>query len=138
MMFLLRITFWLSLVILLLPFGTESGSGASKASGVSAMQAFTAAGAAVSDLSQFCSRQPEACVAGSQAAVALGDKAQAAAGMVIDFLNKRNMAEPAGVTGAASTVAEKSPAEPPAQNTLTPADRTPAWRGPQPRTNRPA
>lgn len=135
MMFLLRITFWLSLVILLLPFGTNAGSGDSKATGVSAFQAFTAAGAAVSDLSQFCSRQPEACVAGSQAVVALGDKAQVAAGMMLDFLNKRNAGESLG----SNAVAEKSPAtDASAQNTLTPADRMPAWRGPQPRTNRPA
>ena len=138
MMFLLRITFWLSLVLLLIPFGTESGNGATKASGLNAMQAFSAASAAVSDLSQFCSRQPEACVAGSQAAVVIGEKAQTAAEMVFDFLNKRHAGESAGSHGAVSAVSAKSPmAESAAQNTLTPADRAPAWRGPQAKLRQP-
>ena len=139
MMFLLRITFWLSLVILLLPFGTDSGGGTTKASGLNAMQAFSAAGAAVSDLSQFCSRQPEACVAGTQAATVLGEKAQAAAGLMFDFLSKRNTGETAGASNMTSPIAEKSAAsDSTAQNTLTPTDRAPAWRGPPSRTKQPA
>jgi len=137
MMFLLRITFWLSLVILLIPFGTDSGSGATK--GLSAMQAFSAAGAAVSDLSQFCSRQPDACVAGSQAAVALGEKAQTAAEMVLDFLNKRQAGDTGSAHGGVSVVSEKLPtAETSTQNTLSPSDRAPAWRGPQGKPRQPA
>jgi hypothetical protein len=137
MMFLLRITFWLSLVLLLIPFGTESG-GASKASGPSALQAFSAASAAVSDLSQFCSRQPDACVAGSQAAVVIGEKAQTAAELIVDFLSKRHPGEAAGLRGAVSSVSDKSPAaDSSAQNTLTPADRAPAWRGPQAKSRQP-
>ena len=63
MFFLLRTAFWLSIVILLLPapesMKTESGVGAA--------QAVSAASATFSDMSQFCSRQPDACQIGSQA-----------------------------------------------------------------------
>jgi hypothetical protein len=129
MMFLLRMAFWFSLVLLLLPFGTSADSGNPGAASVSPLQAFSAASAAVGDLSQFCKRQPEACVTGSQAAVVIGDKAQAAAGMMLDFLSKRNEAGP----HTSSVTATEKAAEPPAQNTLTPADRALPWRGQQPR-----
>ena len=133
MLFLLRVAFWFSLVLLLLPFGTSADSN-SKTPAVSPFQAFSAASAAVSDLSQFCTRQPEACVTGSQAAVTIGDKAQAAAGMMLDFLSKRN--EGGASHNAVPATVDKS-SEPVVQNTLTPADRAPAWRGPQPRPKHP-
>ena len=37
---------------------------------------------------QFCGRQPDACVVGSQAAVALGQRAQAGAKMVYEFFSE--------------------------------------------------
>ena len=51
-------------------------------------EAVSAASAAVSDMRQFCARQPEACSVGSQAAVAFGYKAQAGAKMLYDFLTE--------------------------------------------------
>jgi hypothetical protein len=150
MFFLIRIAFWLSIVILLLPTGPGQSSSSSQQ--VGAVDALAAAGAAVSDMRQFCSRQPEACVVGSQAAAAFGEKAQAGAKMIYEFLIERMAAEQPNDRGSKSTVAT-----PPAdasgrrsiettgaivgtesRDTLTPADRAPAWRGPAPASQQPA
>src|ERR1700722_20057917 len=77
MMFLLRMAFWLSVVVLLVPTGKVQPTGA--ASSVSAAEAVSAAGAAVADMRHFCERQAEACTVGAQAAVTFGQKAQAGA-----------------------------------------------------------
>jgi hypothetical protein len=80
----------------------------------------------------FCTRQPEACAIGSQAAVAFGQRAQAGARMVYDFISERAAPRETG------SVANKAtrPATPTAklhdarsQDTLTAADLVPAWRG---------
>src|SRR2546430_454333 len=78
MMFLLRVAFWLSVVVILLPSGSQAPASGSQ---VGAGEAMSAASAAVSDMRQFCGRQPEACTVGSQAAVVFGQKAQAGAKM---------------------------------------------------------
>src|SRR2546421_12913645 len=64
MVFLIRTAFWLSIVILLLP---TPESMKTPRPGICAAQAVTAASATVSDMSQFCARQPEASQGGSQA-----------------------------------------------------------------------
>src|SRR5438552_13112477 len=76
MFFLMRTAFWLSIVILLLPT-PESMKPAEP--GIGAAQAVTAASATVSDMSQFCTRQADACQVGSQALAHLGHKAVASA-----------------------------------------------------------
>ena len=97
----------------------------------------SAAKAAVTDMQQFCERQPEACAVGSQAAVALGHRAQAGAKMLYEFLNEQlgpNETGTGAVRSARRSVARRSAAgRATSQNTLTPADLAPAWRGPQPR-----
>jgi hypothetical protein len=152
MRFLLRVAFWLSVVILLLPSPpSEQGTSASR---IGTTEAVSAASAAVADMRQFCGRQPEACVVGAQALAQFGRKAEAAAKMLYDFLNERFGTERTGtaaINGAATTgpVAASGPERPaaataarPAQHTLTPPDLAPAWRGPPPRkeveTKRPA
>jgi hypothetical protein len=82
MRFLLRLAFWLGVVLLLLP------SGGSKTD-VSASDALSAAKAAVTDMRGFCERQHDACSIGQQTVVALGHRAQAGAKMLYDFLNER-------------------------------------------------
>ena len=64
MFFLLRMAFWLGLVLLLLPISTsEDGSRQ-----IGAWQALSAAQSALSDLSGFCDRQPQACAVGGAVA----------------------------------------------------------------------
>ena len=75
---------WLTIVLALLPSGGAQQSAEAK---VGPTDAVVAASAAVSDMSSFCDRQPEACVVGAKAAVAIGQRAQAGAKMVYEFFN---------------------------------------------------
>ena len=121
MFFLIRSAFWLSIVILLLP--TPESMKPSEP-GIGAAQAVTAASATVSDMGQFCTRQPEACQVGSQALAHLGHKAIASTKWLYEKLSSKSEQSPAP--------APKALAEADSQNTLTQADTTPAWRGAQP------
>ncbi len=132
MFFLLRTAFWLSVVLALLP----SGQSQPQSKGPGAVEAVSAAGAAMSDVSHFCERQPDTCVVGTQAAVAFGQRAQAGARMVYDFINEK-VATPAD-TGSVKAIAVRTPpaktqavAGKPSQHTLTPADLKPAYRAPR-------
>ena len=71
MMFLLRVAFWLTIVIILLPSGSQQ---VKPGPNIDTAEAVSAASAAVTDMRQFCARQPDACSVGSQAAVAFGYK----------------------------------------------------------------
>ena len=135
MFFLLRMTFWLGLVLVLLPFGSTQHN--SSGGEVSASEAISAASATVGDLRGFCGRQPDACAVGSQVASAIGYRAQAGAKMLYEALSEAMAPRETGSVGnnvsrntVGKAAAEKSAAEPPSQSTLTPADLTPAWRGP--------
>lgn len=121
MFFLLRMAFWLTIVLVLLPTGSLQPQ--AQAPQIDAADAVVAAGAAVYDVSGFCDRQPEACKVGAQAAVAIGQRAQAGASMVYDFIHERMARiETGSVSGAV-------PAYPGSQTTLKPTDLDPAWRG---------
>src|SRR5690242_16257559 len=74
MFFLLRLAFWLGLVLVLLPRDKTPES--EKLPQISVSDAVQAATAAVSDMSQFCKRQPQACEVGGQAATVIGVRAQ--------------------------------------------------------------
>ena len=74
MFFLLRMAFWLGLVLVLLP--REKTPKSDKLPQLGASEAVSAASAAVSDMSQFCKRQPAACEVGGQAATVIGQRAQ--------------------------------------------------------------
>jgi hypothetical protein len=154
MRFLLRMTFWLGVIVVLLPRGESVPASNAQINPIDAMSAATAT---VGDMRQFCERQPEACIVGSQAAEALGDRAKAGAKRLYDMFNEKLSAgEPDGVTTASSAGTAKAVPLPTArpsqhasqttsrntsqstsqstsQNTLTPADQAPAWRGPPPR-----
>jgi hypothetical protein len=133
MRFLLRLAFWLGVVLILLPSG---GSQSAPKVEISAGDAFSAARATMADAQKFCERQPDACVFGSQAAVALGHRAQAGAKMVYDFLNEQLGPNESGPASTSSTTTPAAavplPVARPSQHTLTPDDLAPAWRGPQP------
>ena len=73
MFFLLRMAFWLGLVLVLLP--RDKTPETDKTPQISASEAVSAATAAVGDMGQFCKRQPAACEVGGQAATAIGQRA---------------------------------------------------------------
>ena len=133
MRFLLKAAFWLTIVVLFLPAGEEAKTSAPQ---IGASEAMSAATAAVSDARQFCTRQPDVCVVGSQAATVLGQKAQNGAKMLYEFLSDRLAPNETGSVTAEST--DRSAGTPRSQHTLTPADMAPVWRGPEPRKDTPA
>lgn len=129
MFFLLRMTFWLGLLLMLLPFGATQRS--SSGGEVSATEAISAASATVGDLRGFCERQPDACTVGSQVATAIGYRAQAGAKMLYDALTEAMAPRDTGSLASGTAKHEKAAVERASQNSLTPADLAPAWRGPQ-------
>jgi hypothetical protein len=158
MRFLLRMAFWLGVVAVLLP---RDGTGPASSAQISATDAMSAATATVGDMRQFCERQPDACNVGSQAAVALEDRAKAGAKRLYDMFNERLAANDNDrAIAVSSTKSAEAPVPLPAprptqrastpampnvarnapqgttptvsQHTLTPADMAPAWQGPPP------
>lgn len=87
MFFLLRMAFWLGLVLVLLP--TDKTPDQDKGPQIGASDAISAATAAMSDMSQFCNRQPAACTVGGQAATVIGARAQSGAKKVYQFITDK-------------------------------------------------
>jgi hypothetical protein len=134
MFFLIRVAFWLCVVLVLLPTGgsKQNTQTAAPNSELKAVEAFSAATATVSDMRHFCERQPDACTVGSQAAAAFGQRAQAGAKMVYEFINERLVSQETGSVGTRNPPGKASaPAAKASQNTLTPSDLVTPWRGPQ-------
>ena len=129
MFFLLRVAFWLTIVLALLPSGGAQQSAQARRKRSAPTDAVVAASAAVSDMSNFCDRQPDACVVGAQAAVAIGQRAQAGAKMVYEFFNEHAVARQRDRLGEQSQIGSHTgpklaatvrtvPASPGSQNTL--------------------
>jgi hypothetical protein len=117
MFFLLRLAFWLCVVCILLPSSNKTTPTDAQ---IDASEAMTLATAAVSDVRGFCERQPDACVTGGKVAVALGQKAEAGARTLYEFVTKlRERAASGDKTGSI-------------QGTLTTSDLAPAWHAPVP------
>lgn len=130
MWFLLRMTFWLGIVLVLLPnVGSQSGP----TSRINAIEALLAAKELVTDIQHICERQPEACAVGSQTTVTLGERARAGAKILYGLLGERF----ASYGRKPGQTAESVPTSPRAQlqGTLRPADLSPPWRAPQPMDN---
>jgi hypothetical protein len=123
MFFLLRMTFWLGLVCVLLPSGVKPTADGPQ---IDTAQAVSAATAAVSDMRGFCARQPDACAVGGQAATVIGQRAQAGAKVIYEFISEK--LQDNGHTGSVRKVVPGSSS----QNTLTPADMAPAFHASTP------
>jgi hypothetical protein len=161
MWFLLRLTFWLGLVLVLLPRDKTPES--EKLPQIGASEAVQAATAAVSDMTQFCKRQPAACEVGGQAASVIGQRAADGArkvyGIITDKVEKpektekpepaekphKNEKKPPGGeksehkkapdhTGSIGAVAdaEQAMSADVPSDTLTPDDLALEWRPPTP------
>jgi hypothetical protein len=126
MFFLMRMAFWLGLVLVLLP--TEKTPEQDKLPQIGAMEAVTAAGAAMSDMSQFCSRQPAACEVGSQAATVIGHRAQAGARKVYQMITEKKPDHTGSIGRAGDDELSAHASAPP--DTLTQDDLKAEWRGP--------
>jgi Family of unknown function (DUF5330) len=124
MFFLLRMAFWLGLVLVLLP--REKTPESEKLPQIGASQAVQAATAAVSDMSQFCKRQPAACEVGGQAATVIGHRAEDGARKLYRIITDKRTPDRTGSIGMAD-IADLTPGD-----TLTPDDLAPEWRAPIP------
>ena len=126
MFFLLRMVFWVGLVLVLLPRDKTPES--DKLPQIGASEAVTAATAAVSDMGQFCKRQPAACEVGGQAATAIGHRAQAGARKLYQMITDKRAADHTssigGVEDADASLAGTAP-----HDTLTPNDLLAEWHG---------
>jgi hypothetical protein len=94
--FLIKSAFWLSLVLLLIPF--DAVEGGHKADTVSPVTALLAAGEAASDIGQICARKPEVCTVGQEALHTIGVRARAGARLAYDMLDKHLDNDDAGLT----------------------------------------
>ena len=92
MSFLLRMAFWLGLVLVLLP--REKTPESDKVPQIGASEAISAATAAASDMGQFCKRQPAACEVGGQAATAIGQRAQDGARQLYKIITDKKPDQP--------------------------------------------
>src|ERR1700693_6564451 len=97
MFFLLRMAFWLGLVLVVLP--REKTAEPDKLPRVGAPEAGSAATAAVSDMSQFCKRQPAACDVGGQAATVIGHRAQEGARKLYQIITDKRSPDRTGAIG---------------------------------------
>src|SRR5580704_12842587 len=130
MFFLLRIAFWLGVVLILLPGAPQHDTSTDE---VGTADAISAASATVHDLKGFCTREPDACTVGSEFATSMGYRAQAGAKMLYDFLTEALAShETTSHTDEPIKSALNKPSAQPrgSQNTLTPGDLAPPWRGP--------
>jgi hypothetical protein len=125
MFFLLRMAFWLGLVLVLLP--REKTPETEKSPQLGASEAVSAATAAVSDMTNFCRRQPAACEVGGQAASVIGRRAQEGARKLYHIITDKRAPDHTGSIGemanpdiAMTTVV--------AGETLTPDDLLAEWR----------
>jgi hypothetical protein len=147
MFFLLRLAFWLGLVLVLLP--REKTPESQKLPKITASEAVQAASAAVSDMSRFCARQPTACKVGSQAATIIGERAQGGARTLYQMMTDKTSSDggkgPRDVGSKASEQDKRSPdqtgsiggagnsgpaaADAVSEDTLTPQDLAVDWQG---------
>ena len=132
MFFLLRMAFWLGLVLVLLP--REKTPESDKVPQIGASEAVSAATAAVSDMGQFCKRQPAACEVGGQAATVIGQRAQDGARQLYKIITKPDHPsvpeKKADHTSSIGDDAETGAAPAPPTDALTEDDVAIEWRLP--------
>jgi hypothetical protein len=127
MFFLLRMAFWLGLVLVLLPREKTPESG--KLPQIGASEAVSAATAAVSDMSQFCKRQPAACEVGGQAATVIGQRAEDGARKLYRIITDKKAPDHTGSIGNVDN-ADPALSNAAPRDTLTPDDLTAEWQAP--------
>jgi hypothetical protein len=119
--------FWLGLVLVLLP--REKTPESDKVPQIGASEAVSAATAAVSDMGQFCKRQPAACEVGGQAATVIGQRAQDGARKIYKIITDKKPDHTSSIDTADD--AEAVVAAPPPADALTEDDIAIEWRMPR-------
>jgi hypothetical protein len=117
-MFLIRVAFWLGLVVLLLPTDARQQA-----------RLYSAAANTVERVTTFCDRSPKVCAAGAELWAAFLKKAEFGVRLAVDLATSSTHKEadpPAEVSGHTGRVPVRAPQP---RGTLTPRDLAPAWRG---------
>ncbi len=119
--------FWLGLVLVLLP--REKTPESEKLPQIGVSEAVQAATAAVSDMSQFCKRQPAACQVGGEAASVIGARAQEGARKLYQTITDKKSPDHTGSIGHVDD-ADPVTANAAPRDTLTPNDLVAEWHDP--------
>jgi hypothetical protein len=117
--------FWLGLVLVLLPRDKTPESDKQPTLGTS--EAMSAAGAAVSDMSQFCTRQPAACEVGGHAATVIGERAKEGAKKIYQIITDKKPDTTGSIPGEDRDSGDIVAALP---DTLSPEDLAAEWQAP--------
>lgn len=91
--FLIKSAFWLSLVLLIIPFGGTDENGGKPTIG--AVEAFFAARAVIGDFAGLCERRPDACEVGRSAMHTIGVRAKEGARIAYGMLDEHFGEQPA-------------------------------------------
>ena len=97
MFFLIRMAFWFSLVLLVLPL--NAGDGGDGTQRVGAIQAFFAASEAVDDVTGICERRPAVCETGKAAMHTISVRAREGARIAFDLIDTESAPDVATQTG---------------------------------------
>jgi hypothetical protein len=122
-MFLIRVAFWLGLVVLLLPTDERQQA-----------RLYGTAVATVERVTTFCDRNPQACAVGAEVWATFLRKAEFGARMTVDLVTSSGRRDEESGPPAAQPSSARGRVEPEARGTLTPSDLAPAWRGQVQRT----
>lgn len=125
MFFLLRMAFWLGLVLVLLPRDKTPES--DKLPQIGASDAVSAASAAMSDMAQFCKRQPATCEVGGHAATVIGERAKDGAKKIYQIITEKKPDTTGSIGGEGENQGTIAMVRP---DTLTQDDLTAEWQPP--------
>ena len=88
MWFLIRITFWFSMVLVMLPiFDQDATDRLSKADGVEITDALGAAAGLISYAGDLCTQKPDVCIKGAETFSTLGGRAREGARVAYTYLD---------------------------------------------------
>ncbi|SER20438.1 hypothetical protein SAMN05216548_11325 [Faunimonas pinastri] len=133
MFFIARSLFWLGLIVMILP---ASPDGAIPAPRVSLLRSAFAARDLLADVTDVCSREPQACATSRETLVLFGRKLGTAASIVSAGLSTASdtvaghdeeTATADAVAANAAGTGAQSQGEPALLGTLTPSDLAPRW-----------
>jgi hypothetical protein len=117
-MFLIRVTFWLALIVLLLP--TDKGT---------QQRLYTAASETAHRVATFCDRNAQACARGSEYWAVFKQKLDFGAKLAYEIASERLMGKSTAAADPVSTASTPPAKVERAKGTLSPADLKPEWRG---------
>jgi hypothetical protein len=102
--FLIKSAFWLSLVLLFIPF--DAVDGRQQADTVGPVEAFLAAGEAAGDVANMCQRKPEVCTVGRDALHTIGIRAREGAKLAYEMLDRHFGKDDGLTTGSIARTSE--------------------------------